>query len=56
VVNNYRKFGIPLEVVWNDIDYMFQYRDFTNDPNTFGIEAGKDFFDKLAANNQHYIP
>jgi len=56
VVDNYRKFGIPLETVWNDIDYMFQYRDFTNDPNTFGIEASKSLFDKLAANNQHYIP
>jgi alpha-glucosidase len=56
VVDNYRKFGIPLETIWNDIDYMFQYRDFTQDPNTFGIETGKDFFSGLAANNQHYIP
>jgi alpha-glucosidase len=56
VVDNYRKFGIPLETIWNDIDYMFQYRDFTQDPNTFGIEASKDLFNGLAANHQHYIP
>jgi hypothetical protein len=35
---------------------MFQYRDFTQDPNTFGIEASKDLFNGLAANHQHYIP
>ena len=26
VVNTYRAFDIPLENVWTDIDYMFQYR------------------------------
>jgi alpha-glucosidase len=41
---------------WNDIDYMFQYRDFTQDPNTFSVEVGKPFFERLAASNQHYVP
>jgi alpha-glucosidase len=35
---------------------MFQYRDFTQDPNTFSVEAGAPFFERLAANNQHYVP
>lgn len=34
---------------------MFQYRDFTNDPNTFGYAEGAAFLDKLHANNQHYV-
>ena len=56
VVNNYRAFNIPLENVWTDIDYMFQYRDFTNDPNTFPYAEGEAFLARLHANGQHYIP
>jgi alpha-glucosidase len=56
VVKNYRDFDIPLETVWNDIDYMFQYRDFTNDPNTYPYDAGKALLDRLHADGQHYVP
>lgn len=56
VVNTYRDFGIPLENIWTDIDYMFQYRDFTNDPNTFPYPEGQAFLERLHANGQHYIP
>lgn len=56
VVDNYRKFDIPLETVWTDIDYMFQYRDFTNDQNTFPYAAGQEFLDRLHAQGQHYVP
>nr|OQO15523.1 hypothetical protein B0A51_17450 [Rachicladosporium sp. CCFEE 5018] len=56
VVEAYRAANIPLECIWNDIDYMFQYRDFTQDPNTFSPAAGAGFFERLAANNQHYVP
>lgn len=55
VVNNYRAFGIPLETVWNDIDYMRQYRDFTNDQNTFPYGPGEAFLERLHADGQHYI-
>lgn len=34
---------------------MFQYRDFTNDPNTFPYDQGLEFIDALHANGQHYI-
>ncbi|QIW98302.1 hypothetical protein AMS68_003820 [Peltaster fructicola] len=56
VVDNYRKFNIPLETVWNDIDYMLQYRDFTNDPNTFPYSEGQALLSKLHAAGQHYVP
>jgi len=56
VVDNFANFGIPLENIWTDIDYMFQYRDFTVDNNTFSIEQGQQFLSRLHANGQHYIP
>lgn len=55
VVDNMAKFEIPMETIWNDIDYMFQYRDFENDPNTFPYDEGKTFIDGLHANGQHYV-
>jgi alpha-glucosidase len=56
VVNTYEKFGIPLEVIWTDIDYMKQYRNFDNDPIRFGYAEGKAFLERLAASGRHYIP
>lgn len=56
VVQTYRDFDIPLEVIWTDIDYMFQYRDFTNDQNTFPYGPGQEFLSRLNAGGQHYIP
>jgi alpha-glucosidase len=56
VVNNYAKFKIPLETIWNDIDYMFQYRDFDNDPVRFNYSDGKAFLQRLHDRGQHYVP
>ena len=56
VVTNFKNYGIPLETIWTDIDYMFQYRDFTNDPNTFSYAEGQAFLEELHANGQHYVP
>ena len=56
VVENYRKFGIPLETIWTDIDYMYEYRDFTTDPVSFPADQFKSFVSDLHASNQHYIP
>jgi alpha-glucosidase len=56
VVDNFAKFGIPLENIWTDIDYMNQYRDFENDEVRFGYEEGAKFLSKIHANGQHYIP
>lgn len=56
VVNNYERFGIPLEAVWNDIDYMNQYRDFDNDAIRFNYSAGRAFLQRLHDRGQHYVP
>ena len=32
VVQNYKDSNLPLDGQWSDIDYMFNYRDFTYDP------------------------
>ncbi|KAF2720440.1 glycoside hydrolase family 31 protein [Polychaeton citri CBS 116435] len=55
VVDSYRRFDIPLETIWTDIDYMDQYRDFTASP-AFPYEAGAEFLEQLHADGQHYIP
>ncbi|XP_063819300.1 lysosomal alpha-glucosidase-like [Pseudophryne corroboree] len=35
-VKNMRNAKIPMDVQWNDIDYMYEYLDFTYDPKRFG--------------------
>ncbi|KAE8441776.1 hypothetical protein EG329_004334 [Mollisiaceae sp. DMI_Dod_QoI] len=56
VVDSFKNFGIPLENIWTDIDYMNQYRDFENDQGRFGYVEGAQFLSQLHANGQHYIP
>ncbi|CAG8110598.1 unnamed protein product [Penicillium salamii] len=56
VVNNFEKFGIPLETIWNDIDYMHGYRDFENDNNRYPYSEGEEFLEKLHASGRHYVP
>lgn len=56
VVSNFEKFGIPLETIWTDIDYMNQYRNFDNDGVRFGYEDGARFLSRLHAKKQHYVP
>ncbi|GAP84450.2 putative glycoside hydrolase family 31 protein [Rosellinia necatrix] len=56
VVDQFAKHEIPLETIWNDIDYMKAYRDFENDPDRYPYEEGAKFLAELHGNNQHYIP
>ncbi|KAI4099771.1 MAG: hypothetical protein LQ339_005793 [Xanthoria mediterranea] len=56
VVDSFERFGVPLENIWTDIDYMNQYRDFENDLRTFGYDEGETFLSNLHANGRHYIP
>ncbi|CAH2328973.1 lysosomal alpha-glucosidase [Pelobates cultripes] len=47
-VENMTAAGFPLDVQWNDIDYMDSYRDFTYDPKNFGDfpEMVKEFHEQ----------
>lgn len=56
VVDTFARFEIPLEVIWNDIDYMKQYRDFDNDPVRFNYSDGTAFLQRLHSQGQHYVP
>ncbi|KAL2827223.1 glycosyl hydrolases family 31-domain-containing protein [Aspergillus cavernicola] len=56
VVDNHIKFGIPLETVWTDIDWMLRYRDFENEPVGFDYEAGNSFLQRLHDGGRHYVP
>lgn len=56
VIDNFRKFDLPLETIWADIDYMNQYRDFTTDNVTYPLAEGLEFFRDLHAADQHFMP
>ncbi|RCK63108.1 Glucoamylase 1 [Candida viswanathii] len=56
VVANFKKFDIPLETIWSDIDYMDSYKDFTNDPYRYPEDKYREFLDELHNNSQRYVP
>ncbi|KAL8673053.1 MAG: hypothetical protein Q9168_002515 [Polycauliona sp. 1 TL-2023] len=56
VVENFERFGIPLEYIWTDIDYMNQYRDFENDLHTFDYGEAETFLSNLHTSGRHYVP
>ena len=54
VYNGYRDNHIPLDTIWNDIDYMLEYKDFTlNNDNYPGMA---EFIHLLHSVHMHYIP
>ncbi|KAH0542641.1 hypothetical protein FGG08_002964 [Glutinoglossum americanum] len=56
VVLNYEKFGIPLEAIWIDIDYMELYRDFTVDHVAFPADVGRSFLQRLHDGGRYLVP
>uniref|UniRef100_A0A0K2TAW4 Sucraseisomaltase, intestinallike [Zonotrichia albicollis] n=1 Tax=Lepeophtheirus salmonis TaxID=72036 RepID=A0A0K2TAW4_LEPSM len=47
-------FKIPLDAQWADIDYMYQFLDFTFDPVNF--KGLPDFVDYLHEEGKHFVP
>ncbi|THV67466.1 alpha-glucosidase [Aureobasidium pullulans] len=55
VVANYSASGIPLEVMWTDIDYMSSRHVFTLDPERFPLAKVRELVSTLHARQQSYI-
>lgn len=55
VVENFKKAKIPLDTMWNDIDYMQNYLDFTLDSVNYPEDEIRSFVEELHANGQHYV-
>jgi alpha-glucosidase len=55
VVGNYSSAGIPLEVMWTDIDYMDLRQDFTVDKDRFPLEKMRELVETLHKRDQKYI-
>jgi alpha-glucosidase (family GH31 glycosyl hydrolase) len=55
VVANYSANQLPLDTMWNDIDYMNGYRDFTTDPINYPTSQMAAFVSELHANGQKYV-
>ncbi|KAH8198352.1 hypothetical protein TruAng_007449 [Truncatella angustata] len=56
VIDNYAAANIQLEAIWNDLDYLLQYRDFVNDENRYPVAEGQQFLARLHANGQYWMP
>ncbi|KAI0806670.1 alpha-glucosidase [Fomes fomentarius] len=55
VITNYSAAGIPLETMWNDIDYMDHRLVFTLDPDYFPLQRMREIIEYLHSHGQRYI-
>lgn len=55
VVANYSTAGIPMEVMWTDIDYMNLREDFTVDPDRFPLTKMRELVSTLHSRDQRYV-
>jgi alpha-glucosidase len=55
VVGNYSTAGIPLEVMWTDIDYMHLREDFTLDEQRFDLHKMRELVTTLHSRDQRYV-
>ena len=54
VIIGYRNESIPLDAIWNDVDYLEDFKDFTIDEESYG-DLG-EFVDEIHKENIHYVP
>ena len=55
VVSQYQTNNLPLDTMWNDIDYMNLYQDFTFSPDRYPLAEVQKFVDSLHKNHQQYV-
>jgi alpha-glucosidase len=55
VIANYSAAGIPLETMWNDIDYMDLRKDFTTDPDRYPLSKFREMITYLHDHQQHSV-
>jgi alpha-glucosidase (family GH31 glycosyl hydrolase) len=55
VVVQYEQHALPLDTIWNDIDYMHHYNDFTFDPYRFPVADVAALDDWLGSRHQHHV-
>ncbi|CAG8526740.1 12337_t:CDS:10, partial [Dentiscutata heterogama] len=55
VVSEFRNHKIPLETIWNDLDYMEGFKDFTWNSINYPREEIAKFVNILHENDQHYV-
>ncbi|KAK9458431.1 alpha-glucosidase [Dipodascopsis uninucleata] len=56
VVAKFKENNLPLDTIWSDIDYLYEFRDFTTDPVSFSQKDMQKFLAGLKATNQHWVP
>ncbi|OMJ70530.1 hypothetical protein SteCoe_31460 [Stentor coeruleus] len=56
VYDNYTLYGLPLDGLWNDIDYMSAFEDFIYDPVNYPMNNVTQLVDTLLATGKNYIP
>ena len=54
VVDKYDAYDIPLEVIWNDIDYMDEYADFTVSKERYG--GLLEYMNHIHEKGMYYVP
>ena len=55
-VQNYTKFGLPLDVLWSDIDYMSSFQDFELNPITYPLNNMTKLMQLLFSGGKHWVP
>ncbi|CAD8201365.1 unnamed protein product [Paramecium octaurelia] len=56
VVRNYKEAKIPLEVIWTDLDYMEERKDFTLNEDNYPREDIQKITDRTKPDGVHWVP